>query len=200
MKHADLVMNKGAFAELNSNDRLVTDYKRIKTLIEHCKGLGLKIVLTQGTFDMIHVGHGRYLKHAKNQGDILIVGIDSDQKVKHRKGPERPIVPETERVEMLTHLRYVDLVFVKQLKDPKWSLIKAIRPDILIATKQTYNTKQLKELKQYCGNVIVMEPMATTSTTARLRLLQLNTAKKFGQNLTPKIFKAIEDVLTEARG
>lgn len=200
MKHAALVKNKGQFSELNSEGRVISDYKKIKTLIDHCKGLGLKIVLTQGTFDMIHVGHGRYLMDAKNHGDLLVVGVDSDKKVKHRKGPERPVVPQEERLEMLTHLRYVDIVFLKELKDPKWSLIKAINPDILIATKETYHKAQLSELKKYCGKVVVLEPRATTSTSAKIRLLQIGTAKKLGQTLTPKIMKVIEEVLSEVKG
>ncbi|MES2213727.1 MAG: adenylyltransferase/cytidyltransferase family protein [Patescibacteria group bacterium] len=193
-------MNKGTFTEMNSDGRVFTDYKKLKSLIEHCKALGLKVVLTQGTFDMIHVGHGRYLKEAKQHGDILIVGVDSDKKVRHRKGPERPVVPQEERLEMLSHLRYVDLVFLKELKDPKWSLIKAIRPDVLIATKQTYNAQQIKDLKEHCGKVVVLEPRATTSTSAKIRLLQIGTAKKLGQTLTPKLMKVIEDVLSEIKG
>lgn len=199
MKNDTLIMNKGSFVESNSEGRIYKDYKKIKSLIEHCKALGLKVVLTQGTFDMIHVGHGRYLKEAKQHGDILIVGVDSDKKVKHRKGPERPVVPEDERLEMLSHLRYVDLVFLKELKDPKWSLIKAIRPDVLIATKQTYNAQQLKDLKEHCGKVVVLEPRATTSTSAKIRLLQIGTAKKLGQTLTPKLMKVIEDVLADLK-
>jgi rfaE bifunctional protein nucleotidyltransferase chain/domain len=199
MKHDTLIMNKGTFTQLNSDGRIYKDYKQIKSLIEHCKALGLKIVLTQGTFDMIHVGHGRYLQEARKHGDLLVVGVDSDAKVRHRKGPERPVVPQEERLEMLSHLRYVDLVFLKELKDPKWSLIKAIRPDVLIATKQTYNAEQLKDLKEHCGKVVVLEPQATTSTSAKIRLLQLGTAKKLGQALTPKLIKVIEEVFGEVK-
>src|SRR3989344_5678304 len=195
MKSNSLFMNKGAFAHLGSNGKPLTDYHKIKSLIEHCKYLGMRIVLTQGSFDMIHVGHGRYLREAKKHGDLLIVGLDSDAKIKYRKGPERPVVPQEERVEMLMHLRYVDLVFVKELKDPKWSLIKAVRPDVLIATQTTYTKEKLKELKKYCGKVLVLEPMATTSTSAKIRRLQMSTAKKLGQALTPKLIKTIQDVL-----
>lgn len=196
----NVLMDKGASAHLSSSGKALTDYKKTKDLINHFKYLGMKIVLTQGSFDMIHVGHGRYLREAKKHGDLLVVGVDSDEKIKHRKGPERPVVPQDERIEMLTHLRYVDLVFLKQLKDPKWSLIKAIMPDVLIATKETYNKKQLKELKKYCGEVKVLEPMATTSTSAKIRRLQIGTAKKLGQALTPKILKTIEEVLAEVKG
>ncbi len=194
-----ITVDKGAYAHLGFGGKALTDYKKIKSLVEHCKYLGMKIVLTQGSFDMIHVGHGRYLREAKKHGDLLIVGIDSDEKIKHRKGPERPVVPQDERVEMLTHLRYVDLVFLKELKDPKWNLIKSICPDTLIATKETYDKKQLKELKKYCDKVVVLEPMATTSTSAKLRRLQIGAAKKLGQALTPKILKTIQDVLDEMK-
>ena len=193
------IVDKGAFAHLSLGGREMTDHKKIKSLIGHCKDLGMKIVLTQGSFDMIHVGHGRYLREAKKRGDLLVVGLDSDEKIKHRKGPERPVVPENERIEMLTHLKYVDLVFLKQLKDPKWSLIKALEPDTLIATKETYTKKQLKELKKYCGEVVVIEPQATTSTSAKIRRLQISTAKQLGQRLTPKLIKTIQDVLDELK-
>lgn len=195
----NVLMDKGASAHLSSSGKALTDYKKTKDLIGHFKYLGMKIVLTQGSFDMIHVGHGRYLREAKKHGDLLVVGVDSDEKIKHRKGPERPVVPQEERIEMLTHLRYVDLVFLKQLKDPKWSLIKAISPDVLIATKETYNQKQIKELKKYCGEVKVLEPMATTSTSAKIRRLQIGTAKKLGQALTPKILKTIQEVLEDIK-
>src|SRR5688572_3071996 len=64
-----------------------------------------KVVLTQGTYDLVHIGHARYFQKAKSYGDFLIVGVDSDEKVKVRKGPDRPVVPEDERLEMLTYLK-----------------------------------------------------------------------------------------------
>jgi D-beta-D-heptose 7-phosphate kinase/D-beta-D-heptose 1-phosphate adenosyltransferase len=196
MKENIMATSKGVFSkEANPNDRIFTDHKKIEQLVYHCRGLGLKIVLTQGTYDMVHIGHGRYLEEAKKRGDLLIVGVDSDKKVKSRKGPDRPVVPQHERLEMLTHLRTVDVVFLKELEHPKWALIKAVRPDVLIATKQTYNKSQLKELKKYCKEVVVLEPRATTSTSAKIRLLQIGTAKKLGQALTPRLIKTIEEVL-----
>lgn len=196
MKDNIISTGTGVFAkEAKPKDRIFTDYKKIGDIVFHCRGLGLKIVLTQGTYDMVHIGHGRYLEEAKKMGDLLIVGVDSDEKVRSRKGPDRPVVPQEERLEMLTHLRSVDAVFLKELKHPKWTLIKTIRPDVLIATKQTYNKKQLKDLKKYCKEVVVLEPRATTSTSAKIRLMQINTAKKLGQALTPRLMKTIEEVL-----
>ena len=122
--------------------------------------------------------------------------MDSDEKIRSRKGPERPIVPQEERMEMITHLKHVDLVALKELHDPKWHMIKLVSPDVLIATKrQGYTKTELKELKKYCGEIVMLESQATTSTSAKIRAMQINTAKKLQLNLTPKLLKAIEDVI-----
>ncbi len=180
-------------AESNFEARFIRNFKEITRVVEHCKGLGLSVVLTQGTYDMLHIGHARYFEAAKKHGDLLIVGVDSDAKVRARKGPDRPVVPQEERLEMVTHVRAVDIVTLKDKDAVKWSLIKAVRPDILIATRETYDNKQLKELKQWCGKVVVLDPMAVTSTSAKIRRLQLNMAKRFRSALAPKILDAIEE-------
>jgi D-beta-D-heptose 7-phosphate kinase/D-beta-D-heptose 1-phosphate adenosyltransferase len=149
---------------------------------------------------MLHIGHARYCREAKKYGDILIVGVDSDQKIRTRKGKGRPVVPQDERLEMLAHLEYVDLVVLKQLKMPKWELIKIVKPDVLIATKQTYNKKQINALQEICGQVIVLNPMATTSTSARIRLVQIEAAQKIQKTLTHKLINTIEEALSELKG
>jgi len=191
--------NGGIFA-LGSNfkDRFVPDYGRLKGLVDHCKGLGLKIVLTQGTYDMVHIGHGRYFEEAKKHGDLLIVGVDSDKKVRARKGPDRPIVPQAERLEMVTHLRSVDVVTLKELKMPRWHLIRTVQPDVLIVTKGTlekYSKKEIAEMSSYCGKVVTLAPMATTSTSAKIRLLQLKLAKRFEKAIVPKLADMISVAL-----
>jgi len=180
--------------------KIVKDYSKVDEYVTKQRQDKKKIVLTQGSFDMLHIGHARYCKEAKTYGDILIVGIDSDTKIKKRKGNDRPIVPEEERLEMLIYLSSVDLVVLKKLAAPKWELIKIIRPDVLIATKETYSPEQLEDLKEFCGKIIVLEPMATTSTSAKIRLLQLGAAQKIESVLTNKLIKTIEEVLSELRG
>ena len=200
MIQAKSVLNRAMLSHSKSEDRIIKDHKRIKKFVTHCKGLGLKVVLVQGTWDMVHVGHARYLESAKKHGDILIVAVDEDKKVKHRKGPDRPVVPEDERLEMLIHLRSVDLVFLKRLRDPKWALIKAVEPDVLITIADTYDDSQRKALRVYCGEVVVLPRQATTSTSAKIRLLQINIAQKIGQALTPKVISTIDEVFREVRG
>jgi rfaE bifunctional protein nucleotidyltransferase chain/domain len=167
----------------NVQGRIRKDYKEIRVIVEHCRGLGLKIVLTSGTFDLFHVGHSRYLEQAKQHGDVLVVGTDSDAKVRKSKGPNRPIVAEEERMEILCHCRHVDVVFLKGADDLRWQLIKTVQPDVLIATKATYKEAELLELRQYCGEIVVLEPQATTSTTAKVRRIMLDVANQVRQKL-----------------
>lgn len=183
-----------------SDGSCLSDYRNIREVVKKHKKEGKKIVLTQGTFDLVHIGHARYFAEAKKYGDILIIGIDSDEKVRFRKGPGRPIVPEDERMEIVRHLRSVDYVVLKPMKAPKWSLIKTIRPDVLIATEDTYEDEHLAALKPFCKKVIVLSRMATTSASAKIRLMQINTAKKLEDALTPRLLSTIEDVLAEIRG
>lgn len=179
--------------------KCILNVSELKKAVAHCRKCGMKIVLTQGSWDMVHIGHARYFMEAKKHGDVLIVGVDSDEKIRHRKGPDRPIVPENERLEMVAHLRYVDLVILKDLNAPKWHLQKLVMPDVLIATKETYDEEQLKELEKYCGEVVVLEPRATTSTSAKIRRMQISTAQKLEKKLTPRILAAIEMSLKEIK-
>lgn len=146
--------------------------------------------MTSGSFDLTHIGHARYLEVAKSYGDILVVGVDSDKKVKLRKGDSRPIVPENERMEMLAHLRSVDIVTVKHPEEERWALIKQVRPDTLIVTRDTYDKNTLQELTEFCGQVICLDPQAETSATAKVRLVEI------GWGI--RIREPIEKILTDA--
>ncbi|EKD47353.1 MAG: hypothetical protein ACD_66C00104G0004 [uncultured bacterium] len=180
--------------------KIASSYQAVAKFVQKQRRAKKKIVLTQGSFDMLHIGHARYCREAKKRGDVLIVGVDSDQKIRLRKGEGRPVVPQDERLEMLAHLEYVDLVVLKSLNTPKWELIKIVKPDILIATKQTYKPEQIKELEEICTKVVVLKPMAVTSTSAKLRLMQLEAAQKIKSSLTEKLVNTIEEALNELKG
>ena len=158
----------------NFDDRFIPDYANLRVRTEACKAIDCKVVLTSGSFDILHQDHCAYLEAAGKLGGILVVGVDSDAKIKKRKGPDRPIVPELERVRMLTYLRSVSMVTLKDVGHERWALIKAVRPDILVATKATYTPEEIEELKTLCGEIVVLEPMGSSSTTARIRLLLMN--------------------------
>lgn len=176
-------------ASLDMPNKIVQSFSDLEKLVETYRQQNKKLVLTQGSFDMVHIGHGRYLDAAKKLGDVLIIGIDSDEKIRFRKGPDRPVVPQEERLEMLTYLTSVDHVLLKELDQPKWQLIKTISPDVLVATKETYKPEQIEQLKEYCGEVVVLEPKATTSTSAKIRRIQLNIVSKI-ENLLEELKNA----------
>jgi len=91
----------------------------------------LKTVFTNGCFDVLHVGHTRYLAKAKKLGDHLIVGLNSDESVRRLKGEKRPVVPEAERKEMLLALSSVDEVLIFE-EDTPLNLILETKPDVLV--------------------------------------------------------------------
>ncbi len=92
---------------------------------------GKKTVFTNGCFDLIHAGHATYLLSARQLGDFLFVGVNSDSSVKRIKGEKRPVVPENERILLLASFVFVDRVILFD-EDTPYELIKAIRPDILV--------------------------------------------------------------------
>lgn len=92
---------------------------------------GRVIVVTNGVFDLLHPGHVRYLAEARAQGDVLIVGVNSDASVRRLKGPGRPVVPEHERAEVVAALAAVDAVVIFD-DDSPLDFITAIQPDVLV--------------------------------------------------------------------
>ncbi|MGD9128963.1 MAG: adenylyltransferase/cytidyltransferase family protein [Candidatus Woesebacteria bacterium] len=183
----------------NNGHKIILDLDKEKSKVSKLKKIGKKIVLTQGSFDMVHIGHARYFEAAKKQGDVLIVGVDDDEKIRHRKGPDRPVVPQEERLEMLTYLSSVDVIVLKKFNYPRWHLIRIIKPDVLVATRETYSDEELEQLKEYCGRVLVLAPMATTSTSAKIRRVQIGTARRIESTLKTKLIGAMEDVLKELK-
>jgi D-beta-D-heptose 7-phosphate kinase/D-beta-D-heptose 1-phosphate adenosyltransferase len=191
--------NSGLFADASNFElRFVPDFDRITEIVAALRVLGLKVVLTMGTFDILHEGHSMYLEAARGFGDFLIVGVDSDEKVRRRKGDWRPAVPELERLRMVTHQRGVGLVTLKPADEARWSLIAAVRPDVLVATADTYQPDEIAELEaKHCGRVEVLDRMATVSTSARLRLLQLSLGERMSQRLFQRLPDLLQDVIDE---
>ena len=95
------------------------------------RAAGKTLVFTNGVFDLLHVGHLRYLQHARSLGDALMIGLNADSCVKRLKGDKRPILPEAERAELLAGLACVDYVCLFEEDDPR-ELIKAVVPKLLV--------------------------------------------------------------------
>lgn len=176
---------------------IVTSYRRLDEIVKALRVIGAKIVLTQGTFDLVHIGHFLYLEQARALGDILIVGVDSDEKVRQRKGPDRPVVGEEERLNTLTHVRHVDYVTLKPANVPKWQLIKLIRPDVLVVTEDSYTPEQVEELRTYCKDVVVLDRQATTSTSSKIRQLNMGLSKKMREAVMKTINETFEKMLEQ---
>lgn len=137
--------------------------------VERAREDGKTIGLVQGSWDLFHLGHLRYIKKAREACDFLIISMDSDEKIKKRKGESRPIIPEDERKAFIELLGIADAVVVKQINEPKWNLIKTVRPNVLIAIKENYNDEQVELLKEFCGEVRILPRQSTSSTSDKIR-------------------------------
>jgi len=108
----------------------IVDRLELAEVVERLRVDSRKVVFTNGCFDIIHVGHVRYLKEAKNLGDILIIGLNSDKSVSAIK-PGRPVNPQEHRAEILASLSMVDYVVLFD-EDTPYDLIKLVEPDVLV--------------------------------------------------------------------
>jgi rfaE bifunctional protein nucleotidyltransferase chain/domain len=142
-------------------------------IIEQLKADGKRVVFTNGCFDIIHMGHTTYLKAARNLGDFLIIGLNSDKSAKQLKGPERPINPEKKRGEALLALDYVDAVVIFSEETPL-KLISKLRPHVLVKGGD-YNKNEIagkEEVEASGGQVIVLPFLAGYSTTKILEKMR----------------------------
>ena len=155
-----------------TTQKIVNDYNTLSKAIEGLRAVNYKIVLTIGSWDMLHIGHLRYLNMAKGFGDILVVGVDSDRGIKVYKGPMRPVVPEVERSEMLSYQSCVDFVTVIDDINEKgqwqYGLAKAVKPDVFVAVVDSYPQEQLDEIKKHCKELVVLPRQAENTSTSRL--------------------------------
>ena len=103
---------------------------RARAAIAAWRARGETVVFTNGVFDLLHRGHVEYLEDAAALGDRLLVGVNSDESVRRLKGPQRPLVPAAERVELLEALACVDLAVIFEDDTPEW-LIREVAPDVL---------------------------------------------------------------------
>lgn len=177
-------------------NRWIRSLEELNALVAHLKGIGLRVVLTSGSFDLVHLGHVKYLARAKELGDVLVVGVDSDEKIRARKGPERPLVPEDERLEMLAHQRPVDLLYLKPSEDPRWALIDAVRPDVLVlTTEHGYQADEVERLRTACGRIETVERQTSVTTSERIRQLYMHLGERLGPRLAEVLPDLIESML-----
>ncbi|MEI7473494.1 MAG: D-glycero-beta-D-manno-heptose 1-phosphate adenylyltransferase [bacterium] len=134
--------------------------------ISELKNDNKTVVTTNGCFDILHVGHVRYLAQAKNEGDILVIALNSDSSVRGLKGPTRPVNKEEDRAEVLANLLSVDYVVLFNESTPE-SLLADIKPDIHVkgGDYDINNLPEAKVIHENGGKVVFMPMVEGKSTT-----------------------------------
>ena len=153
--------------------RVILDYDELKKITDAHKTIGHKIVCTIGSWDMLHIGHLRYLIKARGYGDILVVGTDSDRGIKiYKKSELRPIIPQEERMEMLQYQECVDYVtLVDDIDDRgiwQYGLAKILQPHVFVTTVDSYPEEQLNAIKQYASEIVVIPRQAENTSTSQI--------------------------------
>jgi len=135
---------------------------------ERLRAKGARLVFTNGVFDLLHVGHVRYLAQARSLGDALLVAINSDRSVRELKGPDRPVFDQDERAEILAALRHVDYVVVFDDISPR-SLIRRLLPDVLVKGGD-YQLGEIhgREEVEAAGGKVISLPFVPGASTSSL--------------------------------
>ncbi|HEU0254124.1 MAG TPA: D-glycero-beta-D-manno-heptose 1-phosphate adenylyltransferase [Pyrinomonadaceae bacterium] len=140
---------------------------------QRLRATGSRLVFTNGVFDLLHVGHVRYLSQARALGDALVVAINSDRTVRELKGPDRPIFDQAERAEILAALKHVDYVTIFDDVSPR-SLIATLLPDVLVKGGD-YQLDQIhgrEEVEAAGGKVVSLPFVQGASTTALIERMK----------------------------
>jgi rfaE bifunctional protein nucleotidyltransferase chain/domain len=142
--------------------------EEIKAIVVEARNKRKKVAFTNGCFDLLHRGHVHVLREARACGDVLIVGINSDESVKQIKGPTRPVLPESDRCELVGAMEMVDFVILFNEPDP-YNLIAAIRPDVLVKGGDWNSEKIIgANLVQEAGGRVVVGPYIKGFSTTEI--------------------------------
>jgi D-beta-D-heptose 7-phosphate kinase/D-beta-D-heptose 1-phosphate adenosyltransferase len=170
--HADLLTGG------RSDDDKICDIDVLSRHVKARKSIGQKVVLTNGCFDVLHIGHVTYLQQAARAGDCLIVAVNSDDSVRQLgKGPDRPVFAQAERARMLAALEAVDYVLIFGEATPH-ALLQRLQPDVLVKGG-TYHTDEIvgrEVVTAYGGDVKALGEIPGVSTTRILQKLRGETA------------------------
>ena len=153
----------------STSDAHIKSFADIASLVERSRENGKKVVFTNGCFDILHVGHVKYLQIAKSFGDILIVGLNSDESVSRLKGPTRPVNIAEDRAYLLAALEAVDFV-VPFIEDTPYNLIKMIAPDVLVKGGD-YEGKDVVGT-EFAGELKLVDFVDGKSTTKTIEKIQ----------------------------
>lgn len=163
------------------DDLFVPNHDELVAIIDTLHASGCVIVFTTGVWDLFHIGHAEYIQKGKAEAVklypdaeniIMVVGVDTDELTRKRKGPTRPIVPEDERYRVLAHLRHVDIITPQYEAN---QLYKLIQHEVRIISTSTADLPpDHEDIKRQCEHLVNLPPQAETSTTNRIRTLALD--------------------------
>jgi len=146
----------------------IKNLSQAQRIVARLKAKGKKVVFTNGCFDVLHVGHVRYLRKAKSYGDVLVVGLNTDRSVKQIKGEKRPILPEKERGEILAALEFVDYVIPFDTPDPL-RLIEALKPNVLVKGADWPRDRIVgREIVEKIGGRVVRVPLVPRASSTEV--------------------------------
>ena len=156
-----------AEGETAKTDKLKT-LEQMGAIMKRLKREGKRVVWTNGCFDILHVGHIMYLQEARKEGDLMVVGLNSDASVRQNKGPERPVVCEHDRAQVLSALECVDYIVIFDEKTPM-PLLDALKPDVYAKggdyTLETIVQEERRLVEGYGGTIAIIPGREGQSTT-----------------------------------
>ena len=158
---------------MNCAEKIVTP-ETLQSWREHQRAAGRRVAVTNGCFDLLHAGHVTYLEAARNQADILLVGVNSDAAVRDLKGPGRPVNSEADRALVLAALQSVDAVFIFRERDAV-KFLETVAPDIYVKggdyTLETINQDERRLIESRGGKIVLLAHVPGKSTTGLLQKL-----------------------------
>ena len=144
------------------------ELSELKPELDLLRNAGKRIVFTNGCFDILHAGHVRYLTSARQQGDLLVVGLNSDRSVRDIKGPQRPLVSQQQRAEVLAGLWCVDFIVIFDEPDPL-QVIQTLRPDVLVKGDDWPDDRIIgADVVKAGGGRVVRDPVVPGISTSRI--------------------------------
>ncbi len=151
----------------------IVSLEELRSLRAEWRVQGQTVVLTNGCFDLLHVGHVRFLEAARRLGDVLVVGLNSDSSARRLKGPQHPLLPQADRAAVLAALRSVDYVVVFEETTAE-ALVRALQPEVYVKGGDYAQGKDLPEaddVAQYGGRVVILPLVPGRSTTGLIETI-----------------------------
>ena len=181
-------------------NRVINNLSELAEVVGYLRQSGYKITSTTGVWDLLHVGHCRYLSATRSRGHILIVEVDADEVVRARKPDNlhRPVVPMAERLEMLSWVRPVDLMYPLVSGEDPIEFIRVMHPDVFVVSETSADSKEdyLSLVRDHCGEVVILSAQARVFTTERIRRMMTTG----GVDQLVAIRNQINRMIDEAKG